>query len=1294
MINIFTYSIFLVDNLYRPLTTVVDQSQKIYKSHNNRLIEFNSGYHELQFEIQYYINGKENPLIDLLKIDSLLKYEDSNGVEEYFLIKNKTEIKNEQEFCIQYQCICEYVSRLSKLKTVSTIGGNDVEPKTISEWLADILSETGWEIGTVATLNETITIRDQDGNLQTITQEKHRALHITNSNAYSMIQELCNIFQAYPVFNNANKIVSIVENNSINRNVLVSFGKNVSGMSRVYNGDKIITKLYAYGGVSESQGLTTISSVNPTLEPYIINFQYYIDTNRFTSEHQILLDGYLTNLTNYNLAIKAALDAKSPLDAELIEVNAQIYTFGALIDQYNTDIAAKTEERKQYKVDSTEYNNLTAEIDALNILKIEKTTLYDNAVDRKTTIESEIVGYESTISSNLELKSAVYLAMNTELGMFISEGSFTDQNYMLPENLYSDALKISQRTSYPELTYNIDVMLLQGTEGFNLEVIRAGDQIMLEDEELNIYNLMLTITKIEYNLDNLLDSSIEISNVISTFEDIYSKIVKTNNIISAKSDIYNTVSDQFNGDGTIKPSTLEEALKNRTYNTWLNSAGTLDCTDEGLFIYAPILVNGEITRDTSVVSKLVSSGWLTKKETGWDYVIKTDGTINLSYATVGILDANKIIIRNGTDPVFSWNKNGIMAYDYDEYGIVSYEDYAKFYKNGLEVFQNNIRRVSAGKLPNDDGYGFAIYDNAGEYVVRTSDEGDLWLQKYISVGGSTPSENFAGISGVGSLDSDVRFWSGATFADREDAPFRVRHDGSLYANNAYLSGEIHASVGSIDQYLTVGLNPHQIVLDSGLDQYGELVRTTRLYSGGWALNGDGSASFNNVLVRGTIQASVFEYDQISAQAGSMMIMNATVLDQDFTVSSLVESVVINLKGSNTLLYGLFKINDILSIQVIDGNNLRKDYWFKVTDEKSIDGSGDIKVVPIAINSLEELPTDGIFTAGLMVINWKQGATSTGIRMVGASVGENAPFIDVFTASQNVDETYSIGVLPKVRMGLLDGIADPDFTDINGDPILIKGWGLYAENVFLKGSIVAENCRISNSTFTGNLYAGTILSGNVLIRDRAVEDDISQDGFWMSIYPDNEIDEPDYTKYRFLAYENGIHLRNYNMYFHNTDGLSTEIDDATGLISPSEDLLLFNRVSNYFINGNDYFTSSLYCNTLRFTNKSYASTPNILNYDLNTNPLFEVGATSSYGLIASQESIPVIFGVSKVVSNETQFDNTKFINVGVNKSPIHEFDLHGFFWIDNGIYFTDNDEDVIKCVKTEDGGSFYLDFFVL
>ena len=55
----------------------------------------------------------------------------------------------------------------------------------------------------------------------------------------------------------------------------------------------------------------------------------------------------------------------------------------------------------------------------------------------------------------------------------------------------------------------------------------------------------------------------------------------------------------------------------------------------------------------------------------------------------------------------------------------------------------------------------------------------------------------AGITGVGSGDSNVRFWAGSTYDNRASAPFRVTQGGSLVASNATISGTITSTSGTI-----------------------------------------------------------------------------------------------------------------------------------------------------------------------------------------------------------------------------------------------------------------------------------------------------------------------------------------------------------------------------------------------------------------------------------------------------------------------------------------------------------------
>ena len=55
----------------------------------------------------------------------------------------------------------------------------------------------------------------------------------------------------------------------------------------------------------------------------------------------------------------------------------------------------------------------------------------------------------------------------------------------------------------------------------------------------------------------------------------------------------------------------------------------------------------------------------------------------------------------------------------------------------------------------------------------------------------------AGVTGVGYANNDVRLWAGSNYVDRNKAPFRVLQDGTLYAKNANISGNVDMKSGKI-----------------------------------------------------------------------------------------------------------------------------------------------------------------------------------------------------------------------------------------------------------------------------------------------------------------------------------------------------------------------------------------------------------------------------------------------------------------------------------------------------------------
>ena len=101
-----------------------------------------------------------------------------------------------------------------------------------------------------------------------------------------------------------------------------------------------------------------------------------------------------------------------------------------------------------------------------------------------------------------------------------------------------------------------------------------------------------------------------------------------------------------------------------------------------------------------------------------------------------------------------------------------------------------MARASGAYVVGDWVLGVA-YDN-----TKTTIDGGLVTSGTIQVAGSA-SAILAGITGCGTTPDAVRFWAGATYENRADAPFVVMQDGTTKMSKANVSGIIDAKGGKI-----------------------------------------------------------------------------------------------------------------------------------------------------------------------------------------------------------------------------------------------------------------------------------------------------------------------------------------------------------------------------------------------------------------------------------------------------------------------------------------------------------------
>lgn len=97
-------------------------------------------------------------------------------------------------------------------------------------------------------------------------------------------------------------------------------------------------------------------------------------------------------------------------------------------------------------------------------------------------------------------------------------------------------------------------------------------------------------------------------------------------------------------------------------------------------------------------------------------------------------------------------------------------------------------RITTDRIVSADGKTF--FDLAAGKIGGYIDFQDGLISGLIELGNAEGVN--AGLSGEGTTDTDVRFWAGDTATNKATAPFRVLHNGSLFATKANIKGRVEA----------------------------------------------------------------------------------------------------------------------------------------------------------------------------------------------------------------------------------------------------------------------------------------------------------------------------------------------------------------------------------------------------------------------------------------------------------------------------------------------------------------------
>lgn len=311
----------------------------------------------------------------------------------------------------------------------------------------------------------------------------------------------------------------------------------------------------------------------------------------------------------------------------------------------------------------------------------------------------------------------------------------------------------------------------------------------------------------------------------------------------------------------------------------------------------------------------------------------------------------------------------------------------------------------------------------------------------------------AGNSGLYAGSETLRNGSPLRFFAGQDA-FWVTEDGQLHASNADISGTINATGGNISGLLNVG---DTILIDgeNGALQSNPYVAGVL----GWKIDKDGSAEFNNATIRGKLTSTIFEMNTTSAIGGDLYIAPTVQIPKDditFTLASGSYTFTGQMELDNTWNNTVV----LMSIAARLATGIEKNYNNIEGRLTYTNGTFSI-IVNSAVFGNETLAA---IVNDVSILRLGSGNERKYIYLT--ATANNSPFLDV-----NDYEVGEANVLPKVRIGRLDGITDT----ANGFNTL-SGYGLYCNRAYLTGELNLPSAGVTNQTSVcyngGDIYEAT------------------------------------------------------------------------------------------------------------------------------------------------------------------------------------------------------------------------------
>ena len=355
----------------------------------------------------------------------------------------------------------------------------------------------------------------------------------------------------------------------------------------------------------------------------------------------------------------------------------------------------------------------------------------------------------------------------------------------------------------------------------------------------------------------------------------------------------------------------------------------------------------------------------------------------------------------------------------------------------INSINDNLILKSSGQITASDGFLFG--DKASSQYVQY-DDGNLVVRGDLSVD---------------------QIFTPATIAG---SPADITNASSSITSDGFASFK-SASIGGWDITTASIEGGNLLMRPEGILQTRDFASGLK----GWKISseGNGTAEFENVRIRGTMRTTTFEKESVNAVGGQLWIANSSTLTGSILATAATMSVK-NIKG--------FVNGEILLAKKVDNTGFQTEYILVNSsslegDQSNEDenygrlyvtrgyGSGSSGDYVGDIGSISQSYEDGQVVVST-------GKIGTGYIKLNANPSDQAtPFMDI--VERTGSGLYDVAL--AARLGDLSGLANSDYVFGSSAP----GYGLATNNVYLQGGIKANTGSIGGI----NMEAGKLYNGN-------------------------------------------------------------------------------------------------------------------------------------------------------------------------------------------------------------------------